>query len=664
MGRWAASCALGIVLCADRVAASEPGPPAKKLEELTLVELMNVKVQTPTKTPQPLRESPGVVTVITREEIRRSGARELMDVLHLVPGFAFGVDVQGVVGLGFRGNWGHEGKVLLLLDGQELNETLYSTTQWGNHLPVDMIQRIEIIRGPGSAIYGGYAGLAVINIVTRRASDFDGSYATATAGQMEHGLGRRNLSYGVGHASGDFTFTFSGFAGHAKRSDRLYRDVYGEEYRLTNANLDPQMFNLGASYKRLEIRLITEHYRMTTRDSFGMSLSGPVDQSFSGLYFDVRHPWNPIDKLTLTPRFQYKRQLPWRVRDRSVGAPIYYDKMAERFLGGVTINYDVHERVRLLFGAEYFTDRARLVNNDHVGVGLQRPLLGPFHTLAGFSQLLWDHSVANLSAGLRYERNSRFGSALLPRLGLTKHIGRFHAKLLYAHAFRAPGHENYAVNPEIRPEHTTTWELETGYAITDRVFVGLNLFDITIRSPIIYSNDPSRGVERYFNADRAGSRGLEAEVRVKNAIGDATLRYSFYTAEGKNNVGVYAVPERTDVVRALPAHKVTLHGTLNLPKGITFNPSVVWLGPRYGTIGGDPTGGALVGTEKSTVLVNFFLAYPNFLASGLELGAGVHNVLNQELRFLQPYDAGHAPLPGPSREYLVRLSYELPFATK
>ena len=97
-----------------------------------------------------LRESPGVVTVISAEEIRASGARDLVDLLQLIPGFTFGVDVWGVVGLAVRGNWAHEGKVLLLVDGQEMQELDYGTLQFGNHIPVSVIHRIEIIRGPGS----------------------------------------------------------------------------------------------------------------------------------------------------------------------------------------------------------------------------------------------------------------------------------------------------------------------------------------------------------------------------------------------------------------------------------------------------------------------------------------------------------------------------------
>src|SRR5882672_6289793 len=134
--------------------------------EMSLEQLMNIKVSA-SKTNLSSRETPSIVSVITREDIRNMGARDLMDVLNQVPGMSFGADVQNTVGIGTRGNWGHEGKVLLLIDGNEMNEILYATTQFGQHYNISNIDRIEIIRGPGSSIYGGYAELGVINIITR-----------------------------------------------------------------------------------------------------------------------------------------------------------------------------------------------------------------------------------------------------------------------------------------------------------------------------------------------------------------------------------------------------------------------------------------------------------------------------------------------------------------
>src|SRR4051812_14438705 len=90
---------------------------ARDISEVSLEALLDVPITVVTKGARDARESPGVVTAVNREEILASGARDLLEVLQLIPGFSFHIDVFGVVGAGFRGLWAHEGKVLLLVDG-------------------------------------------------------------------------------------------------------------------------------------------------------------------------------------------------------------------------------------------------------------------------------------------------------------------------------------------------------------------------------------------------------------------------------------------------------------------------------------------------------------------------------------------------------------------
>lgn len=638
----------------------------RTFSELSLEELLNVPVEVPTQSPRSLRETPGVVTIITRDELLASGARDLIDALHLVPGFAFAVDVQGQVSVGFRGNWGEEGKVLVLLDGQEINETLYLTITFGNHIPIDHIQRIEIMRGPGSVIYGGYAELAVINIITRTAQDLDGASISGTYGQMDRVLGRRSLSLAAGHTFESLDglgVSVAGLVGEGRRSDLEYQDLFGNAYTLASAKTDPMLFNVGTTYRGLDLRFIFDRYRTTARDAFDESLPKAVRHDFIGYYSEARYRLALTDALTLTPKLSYKRQLPWRVTNLTAGEPVFYDKTSERLLGGLTLCYDPTDWVDLMLGVEAANNRAWLNDIEHVDVGLQRRIGGEiehsFQSLAVFTQALINHSLANLSLGLRYENNSRFGDALLPRVGITRAWERFHAKVLFSTAFKAPGHENYSLNPNLRPEMATTYELESGYRVNDVLYLGANVFDITIRDPIIFFFDDTGG-ETYVNFERTGSRGVEGEVKLKHKWGRANARYSFYTARDKNEVDSYAVPGKRDVVRAFPAHTATLDASVPIIAGLSFNPSIVYLSARYGTRVG-PEGTAVVGSEAPITLLNGFLLYENLWVDGLDLGAGVHNALDAELRYVQPHDSDHPPLPGPTREYLVRLTYTYDF---
>jgi outer membrane receptor protein involved in Fe transport len=654
---WALVACLIAAPTAARAGGDEPD-----LGALSIEELMQVPVEVATRAPELQHEAPGVVTVITREEIIRSGARDLIDVLHLVPGFAFGIDVGGVVGVGFRGHWGMEGKVLLLLDDQKLNEPLFLTTQFGNHIPVEHIERIEIIRGPGSVLYGGEAELAVIRIITRGAADLRGGQVAATYGQMAGSFGRRNLSASLGQVF-DFglALSISGLFGEGRRSDQLYRDLVGNAYPLTEHELNPRWINVGASWQGLDLRLILEEYRTTTRDGLGESLPEPARNDFRGLYVDLRYLAELGSRLTLTPRVQYKRNTPWRSAELPQSEPVFYDKTAERILGGAYLEWSAIESLDLLFGAEAFLDRAWLNDEENLGVGAQFPLAGSFHTLTGFGQAIYRHRIANLSAGARYEWNSRYGAAFLPKAAVTRSFGRLYTKLLYSEAFRAPGHENFALNPDLLPERTRAWELEVGQRIGEHLMLGVNLFDLVIRHPIIFFVDEATGTDNYINAGRVGTRGVEGSLRLATPSGGGSIRYSFYDASGRSDVPLYAVPGRAGALRAFPRHKLAVEGYVPLVAGLTFGPSLVLLGWRYGTLEAGPDGTARVGREEPTALVNAFLTGRDILVRGLELGVGVHDLFDQRVRFLQPYDAIHTPMPGPSREVVVRAAFEYSF---
>src|SRR5262245_9414817 len=109
--------------CIQTNAQQTADPDTTPFYLMSLEQLMNVNVTVASQSPMTSREAPGIVTVINRSDILNSGANDLIQLIQLmVPGFDFGVDVDGVVGIGIRGNWAHEGKVLMLWDGMEMNE--------------------------------------------------------------------------------------------------------------------------------------------------------------------------------------------------------------------------------------------------------------------------------------------------------------------------------------------------------------------------------------------------------------------------------------------------------------------------------------------------------------------------------------------------------------
>lgn len=134
-------------------------------EDIAYADAMMVSVAS--QSVSDLREAPSAVTVFTAEQIQILGVRDLMDLMAFVPGFEVTQDFGNVRNLNIRGNSSGEGKILLLVDGHILNETSFGFAAIGQRFPIYLIERVEIIREPGSASYGGFAGLAVVSITTK-----------------------------------------------------------------------------------------------------------------------------------------------------------------------------------------------------------------------------------------------------------------------------------------------------------------------------------------------------------------------------------------------------------------------------------------------------------------------------------------------------------------
>ncbi len=672
MSRRRMAMAGGVVLLGLFSAGAAPGAAGpedlfeslEEIDKLTLADLLKAETGVASLTRHSQRSSPGILSIITREEIRSSGARDLVDVLRRVPGFAFGTDVQGVLGVGFRGLWGHEGKVLLLLDGHEMNEGLYLTTQFGNHFPIDQIEKIEIIRGPGSAMYGGYGELSVINVVTRHGRRLEGPSACLSYGHTDGGFARRTVSIGYGETLeelGGLELSASGFLGQSRLSGSTYTDFGGASFLMRdNSGAEPAYLNLNAAWRGLELSFVYDGYKTLDRTGFGEAFGKPVRLGFPGYYLGARYELALGEHLTLTPRVRYKHQSPWNMVDSDPLArdAAYYKKTFERLDASLALAWKPLEGLDLAGGVQGQLDRAT-VHGELVGTNqpFSKGREVSYRNLALFLQGVWQNPIVDVTAGARYERHSAVGDSFVPRIGLTRQLGDLHLKALMSDAFKAPGVENISLNPEIRPEKTRVYEIEAGYLFGESVYAAVNLFDMTIDGPIVYSMDLATGEENYVNYNHAGVNGAEAVLRYEHPRVSAALAYAYYRARD-NEVPVYAVPGEPTTLLGFARHKLAVSGRVEALRRLFVAPSLVFLSGRHGYTATGMGSAPQLERTASTWLVDLFVSYRPTTFGGLELGAGVYNLLGQRSLYLQPYDGGHAPIPSMGREIALRVAYE------
>lgn len=612
--------------------------------EQELLSLLNTPVTVASAKAMTLRESPGVITYLTRDEIRASGARDLIDVLRLVPGFDIAQDVEGATGLAARGLWTYEGKALVLWDGIEVNELLYGNALFGHRFPVDQILRIEIIRGPGSAIYGGLAELAVIKIISLGTDELKGPAVGLMAdmgkGKALHSAA--NVMFGGTFLDG-MKVTAGGYFNKGYRSAATFTDADGLAKNMADTSeLESRLLHFGLLYKGLTVRGLFDDYELDNPSNTPTSQSRRTFESQNLL---VRYEWGLKDGMKLTPFLDYRHTNPWvrEVDGQLIGRRVV------RLRGGASFNWDIDKAWNLGLGAEHFRDDAGVIKGspDSVTVAPGGLKEVTYRNLAAYFELGYAGPV-NLTVGGRWEDHSKAGSAFVPRFAITKVLGNWHVKALYANAFRTPNVLNFGnASPEagdIKPEKTTAVEGEVGYTSGGHLVV-LNLFKTKVKDPLVWKGG-------YTNGPETGSTGAEVEYKLRKGWGFMGISYAFHKAN--NQVEDWAVPGDSSRFLGIASQKVAGLASIKLLPGLTLDPSLTWLGERNGYDWNNAAGTLALKKFDADLLVNLQLAWTQGPWSASLAG---FNLLNRKTGFIQAYNGGNVPLPSPGTEFTLKLRY-------
>jgi len=191
MLKWSFALVLLILcgVCARAFAGHNDPNEEEDLFEMSLEELMEVKVTTVSKKEDTLFETPASITVISSEDIRRSGHQSIPEVLRMVPGIHVAkIDSNkwAITARGFNSLYAE--KLLVMIDGRTVFTPLYSGVYWDvQDLMLEDVERIEVVRGPGGTLWGANAVNGIINIITKNAKDTQGNLFTAGTGTEEKG---------------------------------------------------------------------------------------------------------------------------------------------------------------------------------------------------------------------------------------------------------------------------------------------------------------------------------------------------------------------------------------------------------------------------------------------------------------------------------------------
>jgi len=397
---------LGFLLVVGPVPMTWAAEPPLLSEQEFLAELP--VVLTATRLAQPQSEAPAAVTIIDRQMIEASGARNLSEVFRLVPGFQVGFENGHRHVVGYHGLADEFSRRLqVLIDGRSVYLPSFGGVSWSD-LPValDDIERIEVIRGPNAVTYGANSFLGVINITTRHSAADRGGFVRATAGSNDIRDGLLRMAGGEGDVSYRLTTGYQQDNGYGQRIDSRRVTYMSGRMDVRPGAQDDVEFQFGYN-------------------------EGPRGRGITGDLLDI-----PRDQ-EITSRFQ---QIRWRHRQDSgdeIAVQFYYNhhesdeqvlSLPIPLLGGfqIPVNYDVKserydaevqhtmglgESLRMVWGAG-----ARLDRVEWPGfLGSAEPLDNQYYRL--FANLEWRATQRLLlNAGVMVENSELTGSDLSPRL--------------------------------------------------------------------------------------------------------------------------------------------------------------------------------------------------------------------------------------------------------
>jgi len=504
-----------LAICLTQAALADDAPgPAKPddLSSLDLKSLLDMKVITASKFSERLSDAPGVISVVTQDELFRFGGLTLREVLERVPGLsgtsAYFTDrsIVAVRGDQTKINGGH---VLFLINGRPVREVLEGgiVSDLLESFPVNALERIEVIKGPGSVLYGSNAFSGVVNLITKKA-DTNDLVLSAFGGEKGGKGGSGQVMYKRGHLS-----IFGAGQFHQKPdwspTYRFHDPLNGDPFAgppIQSATLHDRGSGsyLGVNYKGLSfMSSFTEwHAPDFVRGNIGTDRwrRGFADLGYST---KVRQGWD------MSFNFTYSRTL-----FANPGYP--------------NIGRDSHEVVAEWTNAITLTDRDHLIvgalfnhvqgTETYYGLGFPIPISnGDPSAEAMYAQ--FDHRLTasiKLVGGLQFNKIDRVRGILLPRAGVIWNpTARTTVKVLYSKAFRAPSINETTLNhpglegtPGLRPEKVGTLDIGLSYQ-ANQFEAGANYFHSRQTDSITIDTTNARW--KYLNLGQATFQGFELD---------------------------------------------------------------------------------------------------------------------------------------------------------
>jgi outer membrane receptor protein involved in Fe transport len=605
------------------------------LANLSLEELMDIKVTSASKKAETISNAPAAVTVITSEDIRLFGYRTLAETLTRVPGFYVSNDRNyeylGVRGIARPGDYNT--RILLLVDGHRINDPVYDYAPIAEEFPVDIqdIDRIEIIKGPGSSLWGTNALLGVINVITKTGGAIDGTVLTGEYGTFRRRKGvvqlGKKLDNGAQIAASVSTLTNDG-----------EENTFFPEFNQSNNNFGvaqnrddefARKASLRASLHGTNFEFFTkERDKTVPTGAYGARFNSPLNTTRDVSTHVELNTTQDISKdfsvlvRAYADRVSYKGVFDFSSGDND----LINDDQSRSTLYGTELRLSnkFSKDASLIYGVEYQDHSTLSLTNKDVIPTTQSYLdLDSSRALLSFySQLEYElKSNLKIVGGIRSDDYSTSAPEFSPRGAiLYTHDNDTTFKGMLGRAFRIANfyETNYRSafqlqNTSLTPERIYSYELAVEHRINRDSRISFNLFTQEL-DEIITQTQLDDSMTQFQNLNSAKSKGIEVQydLRIKDGIKMFFAGSLITTENGNTNQQLTNAP------------KSTVTSGISIPligEKWSLAPQIQFTGSRK-TITDETIGGMT--SVNATVLGSDVL--PN-----LDLSFGAYNLFDRDL---------------------------------
>ena len=525
-----------------------------ELAEMSFEDFIKVKVITASKKLQNIDEAPSTVRIITSRQIYERGYLTLEEALGDLPGFQFR-NILGFNSYVFqRGIPSQNNLILLMVDGIQINELNSGGFYGGGQYNLSNVERIEVVYGPASALYGTNAVSGIVNIITKHPKDSQGIQADALYGSF--GTLNSHVSYGYYDDDRDLGISISGMVYQSEKAD------LGGAEGDNNWSEDMENFENDVSF---DAKLVYEYFtcgltfqdkhasRTTNYKSVGSDyLDTGTDWHIRFINGYVKHDFHYSDKLSSLSQAYYRDAT---VMDNTIGyisntSQAGYYRPNDLIGFESMVNYTPLEQLNLISGIVVESENlAESFSTTSSGSPATEPPTPPKPDMENnILQSLYLQTQytfmkhLQLNAGVRFDNSSYYDQVYTPRIGLIFNRDDITGKLLYTEAFRAPKPWDYYYgvgNNDLEPEEMRSLEAVLGYRFHDDLRVEVSLYrneitDLLTNSPLL---------SYWFNYGTVETDGFELALDYRR---DKFTSYINYTYNNSTDQDGNRIPEISD----------------------------------------------------------------------------------------------------------------------